>query len=70
MNGGGWHLAFKVAVYKTFIRSKLEYSMAILEYSKKEIDEISKVQREALSNMFSVSRNSSANTIRILTGIV
>ena len=57
-------------VFKSFIRSKLEYGMAILNYSMKEIDQIDKVQREALCDMFSFPRNSSANTLRIVSGIV
>ena len=44
--------------------------MAILNYSMKEIDQIDKVQREALCDMFSFPRNSSANTLRIVSGIV
>src|SRR5690606_14809891 len=43
MNGNGWHLASKISVFKSFIRSKLEYGMAILNYSKREIDQIDKV---------------------------
>jgi hypothetical protein len=70
MNGDGWHTASKVAVYKSFIRSKIEYGMAILQYSKKEIDDLDKIQRETLCDLFSLSRNSSANTLRIITGLV
>jgi hypothetical protein len=70
MNSGGWHLASKIAVYKSFIRSKLEYGLAILEYTKKQVDEIDKVQREALCDMLGVPRNSSASTLRVLTGLV
>ena len=69
MNSGGWHLASKVAVYKSFIRSKLEYGLAILGYSKKQVDELDKVQREALCDMLGVPRNSSASTLRVLTGL-
>ncbi len=44
--------------------------MAILKYSRKDIDQIDKVQREALCDIFSMPSNASANTLRIVAGIV
>lgn len=70
LNGGGWHLASKLGAYKAFIRSRLSYGMTILQYSRQKIDLLDKVQRESLCNMLSMSRNSSAGTLRVITGLV
>jgi Reverse transcriptase (RNA-dependent DNA polymerase)/Endonuclease-reverse transcriptase len=69
MHGGGFHLKTKVSIYKSFIRSRMEYGLLILKLNKAEIRELESMQQKALCEMMSVSKTTSAVTLRVITGL-
>ena len=70
LNGKGYRLGTKVTFYKTFIRSKMEYGIAVMKVKKKEKKVIESIQYEILCKLFSVSTKSSYATLQIITGLI
>ena len=68
-NGGGYRVGTKVAIYKSFIRPKMEYGLAIMSINKKCMKVMESAQYESLCSMWSVSKKSSYKTIQLLTGL-
>lgn len=54
MNGRGFSVKSKIGMYKSFIRSRIEYGLSILNLTKESLNELQKVQNQALCTMFSV----------------
>ena len=69
MNGRGFSVKSKVGMYKSFIRSRIEYGLSILNLTKESLNELQKVQNQALCTMFSVGSSTSADTLHLITGI-
>lgn len=70
LNGKGYRLSTKVTFYKTFIRSRMEYGIAIMKVKKKERKVIERIQYEILCKLVSVSTKSSYATLQIITGLL
>ena len=70
MNASGYTIKTKVLLYKSFIRSRLEYGLQIFKPTKKLIKVLNQIQYEALCKMFSISRKSSLRILQQITGIV
>ena len=70
LNACGFNLQTKILVYKTFIRSKLEYGLQILYNSRKSINLLEKIQYKSLCTMFSINNKSSYSTLLIITNLL
>ena len=70
MNKGGFRPVTKSLLYKSFIRSVLEYGVAILKFNKKQMKKLEGIQYTVLCKMFSVHRNSSSKTLQMITGLL
>ena len=69
MNKGGFRLKTNILLYKSFIRSRMEYGLAIFKANKNDIKNINVIQHSSLCRMFSVNGKSSGKTLEIVTGI-
>ena len=70
LNVCGFNVQTKILVYKTFIRSKLEYGLQILDNSRKKINFLEKIQYRSLCAMFSINNKSSYSTLLIITNFL
>lgn len=69
LSASGFELKTKITIYKTFIRSRIEYGLAILNQRISELKSLEHCQYTALCGMFSVSNKTSRKTLRLITGI-
>lgn len=65
-NGYGMPERPKLSIYKLFIRSRMEYGMAIMPYQKKLLNMWDKAQNRILRGMNSIGPNSNATPLRVL----
>ena len=70
MNKSGYKTITKILMYKSFIRSKMEYALAVFNISKKCQRIMDRIQYEALCRMFSVNKKSSTKTLELITGVL
>ena len=70
MNKNGYRPLTKSLLYKSFIRSVMEYGIAILRITKKSLAILNSIQNMALSKMFSVNRKTSIQTLQMISGIL
>ncbi len=66
MRGSGFNSKTKLNLYKTFVRPKIEYGLAIMNLNKTDIAIIQKTQYHALCGMMSVGRNTGADMLHYL----
>ena len=68
-NGKGYRLGSKVTFYKSFIRSKLEYGLAIMDLNKKERKLIEQIQYDLICQLFNVNKKTSYKMLQVITGL-
>ena len=68
-NAGGWLPISSRLVYKTFIRSSMEYGLQLKLLPKTTLDDLQKVQNLALRTMFSMGKTTSISAMHRLAQI-
>ena len=66
-NGYGFRSLASLRLYPTFVRSKVEYGLALRPLTTKEMIPLQKLQDQALRTMFSVARSTSAAGLNLIT---
>jgi len=69
MNTSGWRLSQSITVYKSFLRSMMEYGMCLKVLLKKDVLILQKVQNAALRRVLSANKSTSIGALHILTEI-
>jgi hypothetical protein len=62
MNVNGFSHRVSVNVYKSFIRSMMEYGLVVSKYKKKHLDVLEKLQKRSLRSIFSKSQHSKTSS--------
>lgn len=68
-NGYGFGIKLRACIYKTFLRPKVEYGLAIMRRYKKITKILDSFQHMCLCVLSSVHRNTSASILRVLFGV-
>ena len=68
MNFRGFNMRCRTSMYKTFIRSKLEYGTAIMDLNASAMYELQKAQNLALKRSNGVNKSTITSTIHLVTG--
>ena len=69
LNTSGWRLQQSITVYKSFLRSMMEYGFCLKVLAKKEVEILQKVQNSALRSMLSANKSTSIGAMHLLTEI-
>lgn len=69
MNTSGWRLQQSITVYKSFLRSMMEYGLCLKILHKKEVEILQKVQNAALRCMLNANKSTSIGAMHLLTEI-
>ena len=69
MNTSGWRLSQSITVYKSFLRSMMEYGLCLKVLLKKDVHILQKVQNAALRYMLSANKSTSIGALHIVTEI-
>lgn len=70
MNAYGWPMAASAAVYKLFIRPRMEYGLALKLLTQSQIYMLQKTQNKAMRKICGVPNNASTNAMQKLLRIV
>jgi hypothetical protein len=70
MNAYGWPMAASISVYKSFIRPKMEYGLALKLLTQTQIYVLQKTQNKVMRKICGVPNNASTNAMQKLLRIV